>query len=209
MPTLTPSAPCSTSARAASPVAILPPITCTCGKFCLTQRTRSSTPWLWPCAVSTTITSTPALTSSSTRSSLSGPTPTAAPTRSWPWSSLLASGFSTAFWMSFTVIRPRSSKAWLTTSTRSRRWRFIRRLASSSGAPSATVTSFSRGVILARTGASSSSSKRRSRLVMMPTTVLPSSTGKPEMPCCCDSAITSRIFTSGEMVIGSRSTPDS
>ncbi len=31
IPTLTPSAPASTSARAAAPVAMLPPITCTCG----------------------------------------------------------------------------------------------------------------------------------------------------------------------------------
>jgi hypothetical protein len=44
MPTLTPSAPASTSARAASAVAMLPPITSTCGKVRLTQRTRSSTP---------------------------------------------------------------------------------------------------------------------------------------------------------------------
>ena len=29
------------------------------------------------------------------------------------------------------------------------------------------------------------------------------------MPCCRDSAITSRTGTSGVMVIGSRSTPDS
>ncbi len=44
MPTLTPSAPASTSARAASAVAILPPTTSMCGKCFLTQPTRSSTP---------------------------------------------------------------------------------------------------------------------------------------------------------------------
>ena len=55
MPTLTASAPASTSASAAAPVAMLPPITSTCGKLCLTQRTRSITPSLWPCAVSTTM----------------------------------------------------------------------------------------------------------------------------------------------------------
>ncbi len=52
-------------------------------------------------------------------------------------------------------------------------------------------------------------SKRRSRLVTMPTTVLPFSTGKPDTPCCRDSSITSRTVTSGPIVIGSRSTPDS
>src|SRR6201996_6901599 len=88
MPTFTPSAPYSTSALAALAVAMLPPITSTCGKFFLTHLTRSSTPLLWPCAVSTTITSPPACTSSETRSSLSAPTPTAAPRSSLPCSSL-------------------------------------------------------------------------------------------------------------------------
>ena len=60
MPTLTASAPASTSASAAAPVAMLPPITSTFGKWRLTQRTRSITPALWPCAVSTTSASTPA-----------------------------------------------------------------------------------------------------------------------------------------------------
>ena len=76
-------------------------------------------------------------------------------------------------------------------------------------APSRTVIRRSRGVMISRTGASMRVSKRRSRLVTMPTTVLPCSTGKPEMPCCLDSAITSRTGTSGVIVIGSRSTPDS
>ena len=48
MPTLTPSAPASTKALAAAAVAILPPMTCSFGKFCLTQRTRSNTPCEWP-----------------------------------------------------------------------------------------------------------------------------------------------------------------
>ena len=64
MPTLTASAPASASASAASPVAMLPPITSICGKCFLTQRTRSITPALWPCAVSTTSASTPAAASS-------------------------------------------------------------------------------------------------------------------------------------------------
>jgi hypothetical protein len=57
MPTFTPSAPWSTSALAPSRVAMLPPITCICGKVFFTHFTRSSTPCAWPCAVSTTITS--------------------------------------------------------------------------------------------------------------------------------------------------------
>ena len=44
MPTLTASAPASARALAASAVAMLPPITWTSGKVCLTQRTRSITP---------------------------------------------------------------------------------------------------------------------------------------------------------------------
>ena len=92
MPTLTPSAPASISARAASAVAMLPPITSTSGKCFLIQATRLSTPWLWPWAVSTTITSTPASTSAATRSSVPPPVPTAAPTRRRPWLSLQALG---------------------------------------------------------------------------------------------------------------------
>src|SRR5690606_35550644 len=79
-PTFTASAPTSYRASAASPVTMLPPTTCTCGKFFLTQATRSTTACEWPCAVSTTTTSTPAATSASTRCSVSPATPTAAPT---------------------------------------------------------------------------------------------------------------------------------
>ena len=109
MPTLTASAPASISARAASAVAMLPATTST-GTASLIRRTISITPAEWPCAVSTTITSTPAATSASTRSSASGPTPTAAPTRSRPCSSFVASGYWIVFWMSLTVIRPRSRR---------------------------------------------------------------------------------------------------
>ena len=69
----------------------------------------SSTPFEWPCAVSTTTTSTPASRSAATRSSVSCAVPTAAPTRSRPDGSLQARGNSVAFWKSFTVIMPRSS----------------------------------------------------------------------------------------------------
>ena len=58
-------------------------------------------------------------TSSSARSSVPSPTPTAAPTRSLPWASRAALGKLVCLVMSLTVIRPRSSKASLTTITRS------------------------------------------------------------------------------------------
>src|SRR5690606_6746610 len=84
MPTLTASAPASTSARAASPVTILPAISWRLGYSRLISRTRSSTPRECPCAVSTMITSTPASTSAATRPSVSMPVPTAAPARRAP-----------------------------------------------------------------------------------------------------------------------------
>ncbi len=209
MPTLTPSAPASASASAAAPVAMLPPTTSTCGKLRLIQRTRSTTPALWPCAVSTISASTPALTSASTRSSVPSPTPTAAPTRSLPWASRAANGKLVCLVMSLTVNSPRSSKSSPTTSTRSSLCLCISALASASEAPSRTVISRSRGVMISRTGASMRVSKRRSRPLTMPTTVPFSTTGKPEMPCWRDRAMTWRTGTSGVMVIGSRSTPDS
>src|SRR5467141_1225191 len=82
-------------------------------------------------------------------------------------------------------------------------------IASPRVAPSRTVTSVLCGVMIDFTGWSSSASKRRSRLVTMPTTLPLLTTGKPEILYCCCSAITSRTVISGEMVIGSRSTPDS
>src|SRR5512136_2778709 len=59
MPTLTASAPASTSAIAASAVTMLPATTCWFGHLALMRLTVSITPRLWPCAVSTTMTSTP------------------------------------------------------------------------------------------------------------------------------------------------------
>src|SRR3546814_19183598 len=67
MPTLTPSAPASINALVASPVATLPASTCTrCDNF-LMRSTVSPTPLLWPFAVSTTIRSHSASSSSSAR----------------------------------------------------------------------------------------------------------------------------------------------
>ena len=152
--------------------------------------------------------STPASTSRATRSSVSGAVPTAAPTRSRPCSSLQARGKSRAFWMSLTVIMPRSRPSPSTTSTFSMRWRCSSCRTSSRGVFSRTVTSFSRGVMTFETGRSSCSSKRMSRWVMMPTTWLPSAvTGRPEMPLARVSATTSRIVASGRTVIGSLMTP--
>ncbi len=79
MPTFTASTPASMSARVAWAVATLP-ATSSNGPFQLRRvsRTASSTPRLWPWAVSMTSTSTPALSRASTRASRSAPTPTAA-----------------------------------------------------------------------------------------------------------------------------------
>ena len=92
MPTLTASAPASTRSPAASAVAMLPAMTWTWGKWLLTQRTMSITPLEWPCAVSTTRTSTSAWTRASTRSSVPVPVPTAAPTSRRSRASLHAVG---------------------------------------------------------------------------------------------------------------------
>ncbi len=109
--------------------------------------------------------------------------------------------------MSFTVMSPRSSQSPLITSTRSRRWRCMRALASSSAAPSFTVTSLSRGVMMFFTGWSRLVSKRRSRLVTMPTTRWPSSTGRPEMWWRRVISNTSRTVMVGVTVMGSFTTP--
>jgi hypothetical protein len=129
MPTLTASAPASTSAG--------PPRRWRCCRrsparreVALIQRTRSSTPWEWPCAVSTTSTSTPASTSAATRSSVPRRPPRRR-RRAGARGVAQAFGKSSAFWMSLTVIMPRSSKASLTTSTFSMRCLCSRRCTSS------------------------------------------------------------------------------
>ncbi len=203
MPTLTASAPASTSAIAASSVTMLPAITCWLGHLALILRTVSITPREWPCAVSTTITSTPASRSAAARSSVSALVPMAAPTRSAPRSSLQARGNSVAFWKSLTVIMPLRSKSSPTTSTFSMRCLCSRPSTSSLGAPSRTVTSRSRGVITADTGESKRVSKRRSRWVTMPTALPSRTTGTPEMFLARVSSSTSRIVASGRTVIGS------
>ena len=106
IPTLTALTPASTSANAPSAVATLPPIICKSGCLARVSRMRCKTPSECPWEESISNTSTPALTSASTRSSLPAPAPTAAPTRKRPNSSLQALGLRSAFSKSLTVMRP-------------------------------------------------------------------------------------------------------
>ncbi len=75
------------------------------------------------------------------------------------------------------------------------------------GAFSRTVIKRSFGVITEETGASSLVSNRRSRWVTMPTTLVPSTTGTPEMFLARVSSSTWRMVMSGFTVIGSLMTP--
>ena len=93
-PTLMASAPARARAMAASSVAILPTITSIFGKAALICFKVSITPFECPCAVSMLTTSTPALMSAATLASMSGVTPTAAPTIRRPKLSLAALGLS-------------------------------------------------------------------------------------------------------------------
>ena len=106
IPTLIASAPALIRSSAASAVTMFPATTSVPEYRRLMLRTISRTLSEWPCAVSTTSTSAPALISMGTRSSASGPTPTAAPTRSRPRTSLQAFGNLIRFSMSLIVIRP-------------------------------------------------------------------------------------------------------
>ena len=148
IPTFTPSAPASANAMAASAVAMLPPTTCTCGNVSFTQRTRSITPFEWPCAVSTTIMSTPASTKARTRDSVSAPVPTAAPTIRRPRLSLAAFGYFWAFFISFTVTMP--ARANLSSTIRIFSIRCLRSnsLITDSSSSSCTVTRRSFGVMM-------------------------------------------------------------
>ena len=85
------------------------------------------------------MTSTPALRSASTRSSRSGPTPTAAPTRSRPKSSLAAKGCAWAFSMSLMVTSPFRNPPPSITSSFSMRFLCRSSLALSTLVPSAMV----------------------------------------------------------------------
>src|SRR5438445_7828155 len=79
-PIFTQSAPAAMSSSVPSAVTTLPAITCTRWRA-FTFSTIRVTPAEWPCAMSTTMTSTPAPTRAAARSSASPATRTAAPTR--------------------------------------------------------------------------------------------------------------------------------
>ncbi len=188
MPTFTPSAPYSTSALAAAAVAMLPPITSTCGKFCLTQRTRSSTP-LAVAVRGVDDDHVDAAACQQLRRALRcpGPTPTAAPARSLPCSSLQASG---CFGLLRDVLHRHQAAqlevASLITSTRSRRWLCISAFASASDVPSLTVTRRSRGVMMLRTGSSRRSLETQVAVGDDTDQLRAVHHREAEIPCCCE-----------------------
>ncbi len=141
----------------------------------------SSTPLEWPCAVSTTIRSTPSSIRAMARFQESPKKPTAAPTRSRPWSSFDASGYWSDLTKSFKVISPRS-RPWSSTSGNfSILFCASRRIAASALIPTGPVTS-GIGVITAPTSRDGSLSNRMSRLVTMPSRRMSrSTTGTPEI----------------------------
>ncbi len=155
------------------------------------------------------MTSTPASTMACTRSSVPGPTPTAAPTRRLWVSSLHALGNFRDLVISLAVIRPRREKSPFTTRTFSMRCLCSNAVISSLLAPSLTVTSLSLDVIIFLTGSSNCVSNRKSRLVTIPTNSSPSTTGTPEISLESVRLITSLILVMGLTVIGSRITPAS
>src|SRR5512137_1831312 len=207
MPHFTASTPALQRSSAASPVATLPATSSIPLKLGLVSRTASMTPRLWPWAVSMVMTSAPALSRAWMRASRSGPTPTAAPQSSRPLRSLAALGCCWTFSMSLMVMRPRSSKASLTTSSFSMRCWCSSTLASSMVTPSRAVTSFR--VMTASTVCSRFFSKRRSRLVRMPTSFPRSVTGMPLMPFSRIRATAAESLAEGSMVMGSPTTADS
>ena len=152
------------------------------------------------------MTSAPALSSASARSSMSVPTPTAAPTRRRPNPSFDALGYFLIFSMSLIVIRPVSRPFLSTTSSFSMRFSCRSFLDWVRLMPSVTVIRLSL-VMTSATRFSMSFSKRRSRLVTIPTNWSPLTTGTPEMRYCSMSLSTSATFWSGWMVTGSTIMP--
>ena len=106
IPTFTASTPAFTSSNAPSAVATFPPITSIVGNSFLIIFIVSITFFEWPCALSTTKTSTPASYKAFARSKVSEPVPSAAPTMRLPEVSFVASGCSADFSISFIVTRP-------------------------------------------------------------------------------------------------------
>src|SRR3954468_24238429 len=205
IPTLTASTPASQSAAAPSPVATLPATSSMSLKFLRSERTASTTPFAWPCAVSTQMMSQPARKSACTRSSRSGPTPTAAPTRRRPCSSLAAFGNWRVFSMSLMVMRPLSSYFSSTTRSFSILFTWSSSFAASCEMPSRQV--MSSRVITSSTRCSRFFSKRMSRLVRMPTSRPLRVTGIPLISCCRISSTAWYSRASGSMVTGSTTIP--
>jgi len=106
IPTLMASTPASISASAPSYVATLPASRPTCGNALLHLADRFKTRDECHAPSRSPETSARARTSSAARSRKSPVAPIAPPTRNRPWSSLLAMGYFSFFWMSLTVIRP-------------------------------------------------------------------------------------------------------
>ncbi len=213
-PTLTASTPASMSACAPSRVATLPPMMSMWAKdsSAFSRRTRSMTPCDCPFAVSTTRTSTPASRNASARSHASPKKPIAAPTRSRPWSSLVARGYFSLLSKSLMVMSPASLPFSSISGSFSTRCFANREMTSPAATPTLAVTRFSE-VITSFTNVvwrSKPETKRMSRLVMMPRR-LPSAstTGSPEMRYWAQSASTSSTVASGLVVIGSVIMPDS
>ncbi len=107
MPTFTPSAPACTRSRAASPVTMLPPITCSSG-HCVLMRGHG---FEHPARVAVRgvddhHVGRPLRAARRRGRACPAPYPLPRATRRRPFSSLLARGKSVAFWKSFTVIMP-------------------------------------------------------------------------------------------------------
>ena len=213
-PTLTPSAPASTSAWAPARVAMLPPITSTSRVFgsALSRRIICSIAWACPCAVSTTMMSTPASTRAVARFQASPKKPTPAATRSRPSPSLVASGNCSVLTKSLTVIRPRRRPAGSTSGSFSILCLASSAAASSRAIPTGAVTS-GITVMISRTrrvAKSAAGTNRRSRLVMMPSRVRSAAiTGRPETRYRPHSSSSSARVASGPTVTGSVIIPDS
>ena len=181
IPTLTASTPAFTRSNAPSGVATLPPITSMPGNSFLIILIVSTTFFEWPCALSITNTSTPASLNAFARSRVSDPVPSAAPTIKLPESSLVASGCSADFSISFIVTSPLSIPNLSITNTFSIRFSCISFFTESCGVPSTTVISSSNGVMIEETKAPKLSAYLKSLLVTIPFNLLSSTTGIPEI----------------------------
>ncbi len=200
-PTFTPSTPASISAFVADAVATLPAMISSSGKVFLARATDSITISECPWDVSTTTTSTAVSIRLSILSRVSSPTPTAAPTRKRPKSSLQAFGYFLIFSISLMVMRPTSLPLSSTTRSFSMRRSCIIAFESSRVIPVFAVARFS-WVITDPTVWSRLVSNLRSLLVIMPTRLSPLTTGTPEILYWFMISRTSWIFRSGSMVMG-------